>query len=163
MSEREQILDIVRKFSGWVPFNRFLGLEFLDVKPGEVLMRLPFKEELIGDPTRPALHGSVIASAIDSATGAAVWSQIDLGDVCSTIDIRVDYLRPGRAEAMLVEARVLRSGRHVAVVSARAYHEGHADVTVAEGRAVFSIKRSQAVEKMMNPTKTPTGESTAEP
>lgn len=162
MSEREQILEVVRRFNGWIPFNKFLGLEFVEVKPGHVTLRVPYREEFIGDPTRPALHGGLLATAIDSAAGAAVWTLLELGDVISTIDMRVDYLRPGRAETILVEARVLRTGRHVAVASARLFHESQRDETVAEGRAVFSIKRAKASEKLMGAATSPTKTSPAE-
>ncbi len=152
MSDQADMLAMVRNFSRYVAFNSFIGIEPTEVSPGHVILQVPFKPELIGDPIRPALHGGVTATLIDSASGAAVWTLVTLYDRISTIDMRVDYLLPARLETLCAEARVLRKGNHVAVASARVYHPSTPNETVAEGKAVFSIRRAG---KLPVPTGTP--------
>lgn len=131
---------LVRKFMSYIPFNQHLGLETLDVEVGVARMRLPFRPEHVGDPLRPALHGGVLAALIDTCGGAAVWTLLKLTERVSTIDMRVDYLRPARPDALMAEARVTRKGRHVAVVSVRVWHSDKPDSLIAEGKAVYSVR-----------------------
>ncbi len=128
-------------FNEAIPFNRFLGMELLDLGSGVARMRLPFRPELVGDPFRPALHGGVIATLLDATGGAAVWSTLGLSDRVSTIDIRVDYLRPARLEDLVAEGVVRRVGNRVGVASIRAFHPSLPDETVAEAMGVFSVRR----------------------
>lgn len=147
MSARKTVLDpalretIERFFADEIPFNRFLGLrlEFLD--RGVARVFLPFKPELVGDPMRPALHGGVVASALDTAGGAAVFSELALGDRVSTVDIRVDYLRPARLEDLYAEATIKRVGNRMGVTAIRAYHASDPDRSVAEAMGVYNIRR----------------------
>lgn len=128
-------------FNEGIPFNRFLGMELLTLGAGTARMRLPFRPELVGDPFRPALHGGVIATLLDATGGAAVWSMLGLSDRVSTIDIRVDYLRPARLDELIAEGAVRRVGNRVGVASIRAFHPSHEAETVAEAMGVFSIRR----------------------
>ena len=140
MSDAIDMLEVVRKFSTYIPFNAYLGIEPTEVNPGHVRLQLPFRPGFVGDPMRPALHGGLVAVLIDAASGAAVWTLVSPYERISTIDMRVDYLLPARLEALGAEARVQRKGSHVAVASVRVYHLAAPEETIAEGKAVFSIR-----------------------
>ncbi|MDP3278996.1 MAG: hotdog fold thioesterase [Deltaproteobacteria bacterium] len=144
MEITDEILAQVRRFmSELVPFNAFLGIEVDALTSGHATLSLPFRVEFIGDSTRtpPALHGGLIATLLDTCGGAAVWSTVQPTDKVSTIDMRVDYLRPGRSERLIAEAQVIRSGNLVGVTAMRAYHPSDPTHTIAEGRGVYNIKR----------------------
>jgi uncharacterized protein (TIGR00369 family) len=140
MSDSIDMLAVVRNFTTHIPFNAYLGIEPTEVSPGFVRLQVPFRPEFVGDPLRPALHGGVLAVLIDAGSGAAVWTLVSPYERISTIDMRVDYLLPGRLEPLGAEARVQRKGSHVAVASVRVYHQSTPDQTIAEGKAVFSIR-----------------------
>lgn len=135
-------LSEVRVFMDSVPFNQLLGLRIEELARGLCRMALPFREVLIGDPQRRALHGGVLSAVMDTCGGAAVWTQIDRGDRLSTVDLRVDYLRPGLPEELFVEARVLRLGNRVGVASMSAFHSGRGQEPVATGTAVYNVRRA---------------------
>ena len=40
------------------------------------------------------VHGGVLFTLIDTAMGAALMSCLDEGDICATIQISMNYLRP---------------------------------------------------------------------
>ncbi len=124
----------------YVPFQKFLGMQLTVVNDGFARLEIPFRAELIGDPWRPALHGGVISSLVDSAGGAALWSCLeDERNRISTIDLRVDYLRPGKSDTLVAEAQVVRKGRSVGVVDVKVFNAGSPDEMVATGKAVFNI------------------------
>ena len=126
-----------------IPFNRFLGLRVVELAAGSATVELPFRPELIGNPLRPSLHGGAIAMLLDTTGGAAVWTRVSRDDLLSTIDLRVDYLRPARPEPLRATGRVVRLGNLVGVVELRAAHAGGDDHPIAAGTGVYSIRRPQ--------------------
>ncbi len=136
--------ELVREFFELhIPFNRFLGLRVETLDEDRGVIALPYREEFVGDPLRPALHGGVIATLLDVTGGFALWSRLGMTDRVSTVDIRVDYLRPGRLEDLHAEGKVRRIGNRMGVVAVRAYHPSSADENVAEAMAVFNIRRAK--------------------
>lgn len=145
MQISEEVLGLVRKFMReLVPFNGFLGIDVDALSEGRAQLSLPFRAEFIGDSTRnpPALHGGLIATLLDTCGGAAVWTTVNATDKVSTIDMRVDYLRPGRSEILLAEAVVIRTGNRVGVTTMRAFHPSAPGESIAEARGVYNIKRA---------------------
>lgn len=133
--------EVVRQFmEQHIPFNRFLGMKLKAVKKGFAHIELPFRDELVGDPFKPALHGGVISALADTVGGCAVFTVIEPGARCSTIDLRVDYLRPGRLETIHAQADILRVGNRVAVSKIDVFHDDPAS-PIAVAMAVYAVKR----------------------
>src|SRR4029450_8438004 len=106
-----------------VPFNRFLGLKGESIASGRAVLVLPVRPEFVGDPRRPALHGGVLSSLIDTAGGLAAWSALGAGESVSTVDLRVDYLEPaGLGEPLRAEAELVRKGNRVCHVRVAVTH-----------------------------------------
>ena len=123
-----------------IPFNRHIGVKLISVSRGNVRLELPFREELVGDPMRRALHGGVISTLADTSCGAALWSHYeDPHTRVSTIDLRIDYLCPGRQETLAAEATVVRGGRRIGVVEVRLFHPSAPLDTIATGKGVFNV------------------------
>jgi uncharacterized protein (TIGR00369 family) len=140
---RERILDRVRALmTSQIPFHRVLGIEVLELAPGHARFAVPFRPELIGDPDRPALHGGVLSAVADAAGGCAVWTMVGETDRISTIDLRIDYLRPARLETFHATATVLRVGNRVGVATIVLTHPTTPGELVAEAKGVYSIKRA---------------------
>jgi len=133
----EALRELVEK---WIPFNAFLGMRVAELRNGYACIELPFRDDFIGDPLRRALHGGVLSTLADTAGGIAVWSQLSNGNSrVSTIDLRVDYLRPGKPEVIAVEANVVRQGNRVGVSDMRLFHPSSPTETVATGKGVYNI------------------------
>lgn len=125
----------------WIPFNKFLGLRAISIERGEVTLEIPYREELIGDPLKRALHGGVISMLADTAGGLTVWSALeDPRSRVSTIDLRVDYLLPGKQENLRATASLVRAGKAVGVADVRLFHPSNAAATIATGKAVYAIR-----------------------
>jgi len=114
-----------RLFETTVPFNQVLGLRVESLDPQAPKLRFDMKPELIGNPRRQILHGGVISAVLDVAAGFAIHLAVaklkdedpERGDFpnIGTIDLRVDYLRPGRGKFFVATGRVVRLGNRVAV------------------------------------------------
>jgi uncharacterized protein (TIGR00369 family) len=129
--------DVLRAMEEFSPFNKLLGIRGERLEPGRVVMSLAVREDFIGDPWRPALHGGIISTLVDTAGGAAAWSALKRGQSVSTIDLRVDYLEPGRLDAPLrAVAEVARKGSRVCHVRVSV---SQGDRLVAQGSGVYAI------------------------
>src|SRR5687767_3522317 len=98
-----------------VPFAQLLNLELGEVSPGVAVVHIAVSDQL--KQNRGVVHGGVIASLIDTAAAFALLTLLKKDQTSTTIDLTVHYLRPllgGRATA---EARVVRAGRRVAVIT----------------------------------------------
>lgn len=131
--------DVLRMMEEHVPFNRLLGIRGESAEPGRAVLVLPVRGDLVGDPRRPALHGGVLSSLIDTAGGVAAWSALGGGESVSTVDLRVDFLEPARLSGPLrAEARLVRKGNRVCHVRVAVTQD---DTLVAEGVGVYNIHR----------------------
>ena len=129
--------ELLQFFKDFIPFNRFLGIQLVAAEEGWCRLELPFREELFGDASRPALHGGVISTLIDTCGGFAVFTCVPFGEKVSTIDLRVDYLRPGRGKYFIATARVVRKGSRIAVVHMELHNdEGE---LIATGGAAYVV------------------------
>jgi uncharacterized protein (TIGR00369 family) len=143
---RLHLAMLVDSFSAKVPFNQVIGLHFEHVD--ETLCSLSFssRSELIGNYVQNILHGGVIATVLDVAGGTmAAVSLIQrhhhLGQEevalrmakLGTIDIRIDYLRPGRGEKFTATASLLRGGNKVAVARMELHNESGDLIAVGTG------------------------------
>jgi uncharacterized protein (TIGR00369 family) len=132
---------LARFFEENVNFNKLLGIKVDELRDGHARLRVPFRDELVGDPFRLVLHGGVLSSLIDTAGGMAGFTTVTPDDRLSTVDLRVDYLRPAGAEDLVAEAKVLRVGNRVAVCDIVVHH-GDPERPVATGTAVYNVRRA---------------------
>jgi uncharacterized protein (TIGR00369 family) len=137
--KEETRLDVLRLMEEHAPFNRLLGMKGEALEAGRAVITLPVREDFIGDPRRPALHGGVVSALIDTTGGAAAWAALGPGESVSTVDLRVDFLLPARlAGPLRAEATLLRKGNRVCHVRTSVTQDG---LLVAEGSAVYNIHR----------------------
>ena len=138
--QREAIDKVGYFMQEYIPFNKYIGLQVLEVEPQRVQLCIPFKEELIGDPERRALHGGVLASVLDVAGGTVCWAaMMSLDSRVSTVDLRVDYLRKGLCEDLLCEAKLIRLGKSVGVARMEIYPATNRDYVIATGQGVYNL------------------------
>jgi uncharacterized protein (TIGR00369 family) len=111
-----------------LPFNRLIGLKIKSISLEKVKTEFTMYADLIGNPVQKTLHGGVISTVLDTTGGlvasAGIIQRMNAEPAetvleqfarVGTIDLRVDYLRPGRGETFTAEANIMRSGRKVAV------------------------------------------------
>lgn len=106
--EPEFIAALKDIFEDKIAFNRVLGLEITQIAPERVTACIAMKPELIGHYGHQRIHGGVISAGLDAMGGLAVMAAIGARHMdevplqrlqrfakLGTIDLRVDYLRPG--------------------------------------------------------------------
>ena len=130
--------DVLEAMAQTVPYNRFIGVRF-DRLGDELTGRMPFGEQVVGNPFLPAIHGGVTGAfleitALTQLAWGRVWTILDAGGAEAdavaggafpawpkTIDITIDYLRTGRPRQTFSRAKVQKAGRRVAHVHVEAW------------------------------------------
>ncbi len=103
----------VAEFMPATPFLAGLGIVFDRYEPDDVVIRLPFREDLTNDGTY--YHGGVVASAIDTAGAAAAWSNhdFDKGARASTVSMSIQYVGACKKSDLVCHARTVRRGKEL--------------------------------------------------
>lgn len=129
MPTTELVAQISNYMNSQVPFQQLLGLEITQFSGQLSEVRFRWKSELIGNTPQRILHGGVTSTVLDTAGGAVVIASLverlagkaSVEEImqkvakCGTIDLRVDYLRPGRGQEFICTATIIRAGNKVAV------------------------------------------------
>ncbi len=104
-----------------VPYLKLIGMELVDLKTGEAIIRLKMRDEL--RQPHGLLHGGATASVIDTAMAFAVVSILESDEKASTVDLTVHYLRPVMQGAIVCTAKVVKAGKRLLTVSAEVVND----------------------------------------
>ena len=137
-------------FQHRIVFNQTLGLEIESARSPEPRIRLMMRPQLVGNYFNGNLHGGVISATLDAMGGFALMVAIGEKHAeestpqvmqrfakMSTIDLRVDYLRPGVGASFLASAEVMRLGGRIASTQMRL--ENEQGTLIATGAAAYVI------------------------
>jgi uncharacterized protein (TIGR00369 family) len=109
-------------------------------------VKLAMRPELIGNFIRGSLHGGVISSTLDFMGGLVAFlgvlktmqgqparAMAERFAKIGTIDLRIDYLRPGIGEHFIATGYVLRTGKKVAVTRMELHSDERQLIAVGTG------------------------------
>lgn len=144
----EQLLT--QMFEHRISFNEVLGLKVESLVPGAVRVRVPMRAELVGHFSYGRLHGGAISAVLDALGGLALMVELaerhpaDAAEQVmqrfgrfGTIDLRVDYLRPGLGRHFVGSAEVTRMGGRVGSVQTRLHNDE--GTLIATGAAAYVV------------------------
>lgn len=125
--EEEFARGLTEIFEQKIVFNQVLGLQITSLRGDRVTGRIAMKPELVGHYAHNRIHGGVISAGLDAMGGLASMAAIGARHMdeppaqrllrfskLGTIDLRIDYLRPGIGEYFDLHAEVMRLGSRVA-------------------------------------------------
>jgi uncharacterized protein (TIGR00369 family) len=136
MDKQEIFKRLTHLWNTQMPFTNMLGMEITRFAPDTSEVRFNWQDKLVGNNVHKILHGGVTATVLDMAGGVVAAANLinQLDDLSpenlmeslknlSTIDLRTDYLRPGRGEQFITTAHIIRSGSKVAVARMEMHNE----------------------------------------
>ena len=137
-------------FERRITFNQTLGLQVTSARHPQPRIRFAMRSELIGHYQHGRLHGGVISATLDAMGGFALMVAIgdkhaeeDTAHVMhrfakmGTIDLRIDYLRPGVGEHFTATAEVTRLGGRIGSTQMRLANDQ--GTLIATGSAAYVI------------------------
>ena len=146
----EKLLQLLKEITEEkIPFNKLIGMKIETLDLDKIGIRFEMRPELVGNFTRGNLHGGVIASVLDVTGGMVAWIGImqkmegqSFDEISErfykigTIDIRVDYLRPGLGEYFVATGSTLRTGNKVSVSRMELHNDKGILIAVGTGTYV---------------------------
>ena len=124
-----------------VPYVRFLGMR-AELSGDEMTAILPAAPHLVGNTFLQALHGGVIGAFLEMTALAQLSVTQGSTKVHKTIDVTIEYLRPGRPLTTYARADLRKVGRRVANVHVEAWQEAR-DQPIAFLRGHFLLSDPQ--------------------
>ncbi len=138
-----------------IPFNRLLGLKLNHISAEHIELRFAMQQELIGNFLQGILHGGVISSVLDMAGGLAAMSGaikkhphhteeelVEIVGKCSTIDLQINYLRPGRGELFSAKAWLIKQGKQLSFCRMELSNEENTLIAMGTATYLLKIKNS---------------------
>ncbi len=126
------LLDLLPQLASGAAHTHALGFAFDGVDGDRVRIRVPWREDLVGDPETGVLSGGLVTTLLDHVGGLAAWVALGRFETLATLDLRVDYMRAAAPRRDLIaEARCYRLTRSVAFVRAWAFEDTVEDPVAA--------------------------------
>lgn len=118
-------IEILKELISTQPYVKMLGIEVIDAGPGWVEERLPFNEKLL----QPGVvHGGAIYSLADTGTAHAILTLLYPQEWVTTVEQKINFLRPVTEGTLLCHSRVLHLGKRIGYCEA--------EVTAESGKLV---------------------------
>ena len=140
------IFMLMDAYNKRMPFNKHLGIEVTELTAERSVVSISLKEELYGNYIQKILHGGVISAVIDLAGGIIAqlhavknMKGMNIGQIMtrfskmSTLNMRVDYLRPGSGDSFICIAKVVRAGNKVAVTQMEMFNDKDEQIALGTG------------------------------
>lgn len=96
------------------PFADLVGFDTTNRGDGVCINELTIEEKHFNP--HGVVHGAAIYALADTGMGGALSSLLDEGQICSTIEIKINYLRPATGGHLTCETRVINKGSRTAVL-----------------------------------------------
>ncbi len=120
-----------RSGSGPGALARTLGIRPVSMGDGRARFALKVREDHMNP--NGVVHGGVVYSLADTAMGAALFSALEPGQSCTTLEIKINYLAPATSGELAAEASVVARTKRTSFLEARVHGDDDRLVAVATG------------------------------
>ena len=147
---KQKLLQLLKEITEErIPFNKLLGMKIEKLDLDSIGIRFKMHPELVGNFMRGNLHGGVISSVLDVTGGMVAWTGImkntegrsfeevaERFSKIGTIDLRVDFLRPGLGKYFVSTGSTLRAGNKLSVTRMELHNDEGLLIAVGTGSYV---------------------------
>jgi uncharacterized protein (TIGR00369 family) len=92
------IEERARSFLGVLRHCKVLNLSVEQADESGLLLRLPYDRRIVGNPVTGVVHGGAITTLMDTCCGISTVCFLPAFEICPTLDLRVDYMRPAEPD-----------------------------------------------------------------
>ena len=122
------------------PVAKLIGMRMTSVEKGAVTFELDAAPEHASP--LGTMHGGILCDLADAAMGCAHASQLDDGETFTTLELKMNFLKPVWVGRLVAEGRVIKAGRTVGLVDCRIIDESGS--LVAYGTSTCMTLRDDA-------------------
>lgn len=121
-----------------IPYAGHIGLQ-CDRFGDDLIFRLPAKEQNLGNPILPAIHGGVIGGFMELSAAIYLMLAQETNRMPRIVNFSLDYLRAGLNQETYAECQLTRQGNRVANVMITAWQKSRSR-PIATARAHFLLE-----------------------
>ncbi|MFD0710945.1 PaaI family thioesterase [Paenibacillus sp. GCM10027626] len=125
----ERYCEAVKNRTQLSPAERFLGFFPVAVEPGFIAFELNVTEQHANP--QGTLMGGITSALADMATGVAFSTTLEADETFTTIELKINYLKPVWSGVIRAEGRVIKRGRTIGLVECSIYDESRSLVAHA--------------------------------
>ncbi|MFC1848248.1 PaaI family thioesterase [Chloroflexota bacterium] len=130
------------EMEGFDPFGDLIGLTFTKCENGLSRCLIEVNEKLLNP--HGTLHGGVAYSMADTGMGAALYTRMDEGELCATIEIKIVYFKAVISGTLTCDTKLIHRSKKIAALESE-IKLGEQLVAKALGTfSIFEDKRSNA-------------------
>ncbi len=124
-SESDELrMNCVTRFIGTLNQAKALGLSAVEASKGRLILCLPYNDLIIGNPDTGVIHGGAITTLMDTASGSVILCALNDFELCPTLDLRVDYMRPAEPhKPVYARAEAYKITRNIIFTRCQAYQD----------------------------------------
>jgi len=124
------------------PVAELIGIDVERAEAGETLMTL-VAEERHSNPMG-TLHGGILCDLADAAMGMAFWSTLEAGESFTTLELKINFLRPFWTGTLLAHGRVVSRGKSVGMTECDVVDDN--DRLIAKATSTVMALRGEAAQ-----------------
>ncbi len=121
-----------------IPYAGFIGLECSQFGD-DLIFRLPAKDQNLGNPVLPAIHGGVIGGFMELSAAIYLMLAQETVRMPRIVNFSLDYLRAGLDRETYAECQLTRQGNRVANVMITAWQKSRS-TPISTARAHFLLE-----------------------
>ena len=95
------------------PFWSLINMDLVDVKKGWARVKLPYDKKL--DHAYGSAHGAAVFAPADSAVAMALQGMVAKDEVFTTVEMKINYLKPFYKGEIVAEAKIVHKGGNIAI------------------------------------------------
>jgi uncharacterized protein (TIGR00369 family) len=114
MSLRKKLKTSLENQEGLPPIMKTLGMKLLEANEGKAVLSMKVDSEFHNP--MGTLHGGIMTDLADAAMGVALMSTLGDDESFTTLELKMNFLRPVYEGEITAEAKVVHRGRTIALV-----------------------------------------------
>lgn len=122
------------------PFAELIDLRVEEQRAGFSKLTL----DVTNDHLNPhnVVHGAVVYALADTGMGSALYPTLAEGEICATIEIKINYFKPISGGRITCTTEIINRGKSVANLESRVFVEGSLVAQANGNYAIFSPRKN---------------------
>ncbi|MHA1377381.1 MAG: PaaI family thioesterase [Candidatus Helarchaeota archaeon] len=129
---------IINEPKGFHPFGELIGLKFTKLKKGYSQCILEVNEKLLNP--HKVLHGGVMYAMADTGAGGAVYTYLEQGELCATVEVKIVYFSSVKSGTVICDTHVINRRKKIVIFESEIKND---DRLVAKAYGTYSIFKAR--------------------
>jgi uncharacterized protein (TIGR00369 family) len=146
MDRKRPYLEIARKIISGEhpppPVGQTIGFRLVEIGPDRALFEMEAVASRHANPMG-TLHGGILCDLSDAAMGMAWASELEEGESFTTLELKINFLKPVWNSQLRAEARVLKRGKSVGLTECDV-RDAKGDLVAYATSTVMTLRGDQA-------------------